>query len=144
MNRIVTGIAVFVLIAGLGACNGGGTLSEEQVNEAFVVSFSAVMMGSMGAAFGADVAGVSLDQSTGELTMDGFDVSELETDYTTISGTAGGDGTTMTVDATLTGGAVQSISYQLGDLSESDTIETTVTANGKEYELNLGPDTLGM
>lgn len=144
MNRIVAGIAVLLFVIGLGACSGQGSLSQEQVDEAFVVSFSAIIMGSMAAAFGSDLEGVSLDQETGELTLDGFDISELETDYTAISGSARGDGTTMTAELTLAGGAVQSLSYELGDISESETIETTVTANGREYEINLGPDSLGM
>lgn len=144
MKRIVSIIVIALLGSALVACGGGAALNQEQVDEAFIVSISAFLMGSMGAAFGADVEGVSFDVETGELSMDGFDITNLETDYTAISGSAGGDGTSMTVEATLTGGAVNSISYEVGDFTQSETIDATVTANGKSYDISIGPEALGM
>jgi hypothetical protein len=50
----------------------------------------------------------------------------------------------MSVDVTLEGGAVSSFSYELSDFHNTGSIETTVTANGKDYEISLNSDDFGM
>jgi hypothetical protein len=144
MKRIAAIGMIVVLLLATVSCSGGAKVSQEEVDKAFVISFTSVLMASMGAAFGADMEGVTLNEETNEITLDGFDISEFETEYTSISGSARGDGTTMWVDVTLDGGAVNEIEYELTDFQGAESIETTVTVNGSEYEINLSPETLQM
>lgn len=132
-------LAVTILLFTFG-CSGGGKLATEEVEKAFAISFSSVLMASMGAAFGADMEGVTMDEETQAVTLDGFDITELGTEYTSMSGEASGDGESMTVDVTLEGGKVKSISYKVTDFQNSDSIKTTVKANGKDYDLDMTPE----
>lgn len=118
-------------------CSDGAKLPTEEVEKAFAVSFSSVLMAFMGAAFGADMEGVTMDEETQTINLDGFDITELGTEYTSLSGKASGDGESMTIDVTLEGGKVKSISYKVSDFQNSDSIKTTVKANGKEYDLDM-------
>ena len=137
MKKIGIALLAVTLLLFTFGCSGGEKLPTEEVERAFVVSFSSVLMASMGAAFGADMEGVTMDEETQAVSLDGFDITELGTEYTSISGEASGTGESMSIDVTLEGGKVKSISYTVSDFQDSDSIKTTVKANGKEYDLDM-------
>lgn len=128
MKRL--GLIAVIAIVVLGGC-AGTPVTEEQATEAFGVSFGAYFMAAMSAAFGNAPEGVEMNEEGTEVTFTDFDVSEMKTDYSTMSGTfVGSDEGGLVADLTFTGGIVETISYSIDDVEDAQ--EVTVTVNGKE------------
>lgn len=146
---IVAGVALALVIALVGC---GTPVSDDEAKDAFVYSYASVLLVSFGFAFGETIEGVSLDQESGELSFEDFDLVAYlddsgalgETPYTSISGTARADGEGMDVDLTLEGGPVTSLSFSVNQamMQQEDGFETTVTVNGNELELGITPEDL--
>jgi hypothetical protein len=142
MNRIFALALTVALAVGLASCGGGSSLSQEQAEEAFILSYSAVIVTALMSAFGEAPEGATMDAETGALTFDKMDMSDYGSEYTTISGTAKEkDGKTV-CELTLEGGAVSSVSFELGDIQGADSIKTTMKANGKSFDVELDAEQL--
>lgn len=139
MKRLITVVAAASLFAaGLAGCNDGLSVSQEDAEKAFVVGYVSVIMISMRAAFGSVPDGVTADEENGSLTLRDYDVSEMGMGYESVSGKATSDDASMNVDLTLKGGPVSSLAFKLEDpASQSESIKTTITVNGKKYEVDL-------
>ena len=148
-------IGVVVLIAvALAACGGGRgsagsangpAVTVDEAKEAFTVGFISVFMVSIGAAFGQEMEGVTLDMEQEVIRMDGFDITEFadqtEVPYTAVSGTVRNVEDRLTADLQLVGGPVTTIAFSLGqaELESPDGFTTTVTANGAQIEITMSP-----
>mgnify|MGYP006306115073 CR=1 FL=1 len=142
MNKILALTVTVILGIALASCGGGASVSQEQAEEAFILSYSAVIVTAMMSAFGETPKGATLDGESSELTFDKMDVSDYGSEYTTISGTAKEQDGKTVCDLTLEGGAVSSVSFELGDIQGADSIETTMKANGKSFDIELGAEQL--
>lgn len=156
MNKITAVGLTLVMLAALASCGGSGgggaTVSAIEAKQAFGVSYASVLIASFALAFGQDVEGATLDEETEELTFDKFNLTEFfgegdsdaseDIPYETVSGTVVPDGDAMTADLTLEGGPVKSIEFTLGqaEMQAESGFTTTVKINGKEMELEIGPD----
>ncbi|MFP4115014.1 MAG: hypothetical protein ACOC2Y_07595 [Spirochaetota bacterium] len=134
-------LALLVLVA-LSGCEEGPGVSSEEAEEAFMVAFGGVYIGSMVAQFGQPLPGVELNPESNAVEFTDFDVTDLQTDYETLSGTLTTTGESASADLTLTSGPVESISFTLtaAQLSAEDGLRTTVTVNGSEMEVQLEPE----
>jgi len=141
--RIRFGVLVAAaLVIALAGCQAESGISSDQAEEAFIVAFGGAYVGSMAAQVGQPLPGVSLDQENQAVSFDEFDVSELQTDYQTLSGTVTTSGETANVDFTLTGGPVETIAFEINaeQMSSEDGITATAMVNGTEMEITIRPD----
>ncbi|MFW6292975.1 MAG: hypothetical protein ACOC7V_11735 [Spirochaetota bacterium] len=131
-----------VLVIALAGCERENGISSDQAEEAFIVAFGGAYVGSMAAQVGQSLPGVSLDEENQAVSFDEFDVSELQTDYQTLSGTVTTSGETADVDFTLTGGPVETIAFEVNaeQMSSEDGITATAMVNGTEMEITIQPD----
>ena len=139
---ILLTVVALLSLAGCDRQQASATVSSEQAEEAFMVAFGGAYIGSMAAQFNQPLPGVEIDAENQAVVFDAFDVSELETDYTTISGTVRTTADAATVDFTLTGGAVTTISFQINaeQMSNEDGIRATAVVNGAEMEILIDPE----
>ncbi len=118
-------------------------VTQEEAEEAFAVSFAAVMFASFQSAFGEAPAGATLSDDNLVLTLEKMALSDFaETAYTHISGTASNNGEGMDCDLVLEGGPVQTIQYTFESF-DSDVLEADVVVNGEEMSLVITEDTFG-
>jgi hypothetical protein len=119
------------------AC-GPARVSVDEAEQAFVAAFSGAYIGSFFVQLGETTPGVELREDTDEMVFDQFDISELGTGYTTISGTARTTAETLQGSFTLTEGPVETLEFELSvDQMRSETIVATVTANGREVDIAI-------
>jgi hypothetical protein len=143
-------VAFLVALAGCGEGDGGSTVSIDEAKEAFVFSYAAVLIVSIATAFGEEIEGVSLDQETNELTMDGFDLAgyleqpESELPYSAMSGTVTSGESRMAADLSLEGGPVGALAFDLGaqEIQAAEGFTTTITVNGEELEIEITAEDL--
>lgn len=148
--RAVTGAFLAVLLlAVLFACERadppvavGAEVTEAQAEEAFMVAFGGAYVGSMAAQFGQPLPGLSLDMEDESIVFDEFDVSELDTDYRTISGTVKSTEEAAEVDFVMTGGVVETIAFRIGaeQMAAADGIRASVTVNGHQMDIRIDPE----
>ncbi len=148
--RTATGaFLTIVLFVFLAACDRadrpvavGAEVTEAQAEEAFMVAFGGAYVGSMAAQFGQPLPGLSLDMENEAIVFDEFDVSELETDYQTISGTVKSTEEAAEVDFVMTGGVVETISFRIGaeQMAATDGIRASVTVNGHQMDIRVDPE----
>ena len=142
VKRVLIAVVIAVAIAG---CS-GPAVTEDEAREAYLVSFISVFSASMGITFGGELPGVTMDKDTRALTFDDFDPSQfaenITNTYTGISGSVSEEDETLVADLKLSGGAVKSIKFSATETQamSSDTFTNTVTINGKDMELQIGPD----
>jgi len=138
---VLVGVLLLVVLAFSG-CSRDTGVTEDQAEEAFIVAFGGAYVGSMAAQFGQPVPGISLDEDAEAVVFDAFDVSELQSDYDTISGTVRTTDASAVVDLTLTGGPVTSIAFEVtaDQMGSDDGIVATATVNGTEMEIRIDPE----
>jgi hypothetical protein len=126
----------------LGACDQDQEpeITSDQAQEAFMVAFGSAYVGSMAAQLGQSLPGVTIsDEEEGSVVFEEFDVTELETDYTTVSGTVTSETDSARADLTLAGGPVTTIAFDVtaAELSTEGVFRTTVVINGKEMDIEI-------
>lgn len=139
MKRVGVALIVLAMIASMVGCGGGADVSEVQAQEAFAVAFGSFFNAMFTVGFGQEMEGVTMDEESGAFTFDKMDVSEMETDYTTMSGSiVEGDGGNLAADLTLEGGVVESIKFEMTeeDFGGEGATEMKVTVNGKEITIS--------
>ena len=141
-TRITSAILSLLLLLAFTGCEQEPGVSSEQAEEAFLVAFGSAYVGSMAAQFEQPLPGMTLDAESGTITFEEFDVSELQTQYETLSGEVTSTEESANADFTLTGGPVETISFDLSadQMSAESGIQTTVTVNGEETEIDIQPD----
>ena len=150
MNRLFRAAVAVMIVGALAGCGGSGRggaapVSVDEAKEAFTVGFVSVFMVSIGAAFGQEMEGVTLDEEAEEIRMDGFDITEFaqesQISYTAVSGSVRSEDDRMVADLQLVGGPVTTITFSLGqeELQAADGFTTTVTANGVDIEITMTP-----
>ena len=141
-QRFLPALAI-VAIAGIvfGCGRPAAEVTSEQAEEAFLLSFSLVMIGSMSAGFGQPLDGTTYDVEKGTLTFTDVKTANLgiESPYTTVNGTATASETTIAVDLKLDGGSVQTITYELTEaqLQDENSISARIKVNGKDMDIVL-------
>ncbi|MFP4113815.1 MAG: hypothetical protein ACOC2Y_03770 [Spirochaetota bacterium] len=149
-HTIAAGVLIALLVA-LAGCGGDSAVTTDEAKEAFAVSYASVLVVSLGTAFGEEIDGVSLNEETGELTLDGFDlgeyvdVGEEELTYETISGSVVSGASSVAANLTLEGGPVTAIEFELGpeEFQATEGFTTTLVVNGEEIELEITGEDLG-
>lgn len=137
----VTLVLAVVALAGCGSGSGAEVTSEE-AEEAFIVAFGGAYVGSMAAQVGQSMPGVSINAESNEVVFEEFDVSDLQTTYDTLSGTIETTEESATADFSLTGGPVETISFDLTaeQMSDQDGISARATVNGREMDIEIRPE----
>lgn len=147
-TRRISPAALMLLLAAaavsLTGCEQQVEISGDQAQEAFMVAFGSAYVGSMAAQLDQTLEGVEI-RDDGTVVFDAFDVTDLETDYTSVSGTLTAAGESARADLTLAGGPVQSIAFDLTaeQLAAEDAFTTTVVVNGTETEVEIDASTAG-
>lgn len=140
---LIAGLMVVLVLFGCDrpgrAGEAGDSVTEAQAQQAFMVAFGGAYVGSMAAQFGQPLPGLSIDMENQTVVFDEFDVSELDTDYRTISGTVKSSADAAEVDFVMTGGPVRSIVFRVGaeQMAETDGFRTKVTVNGREMDIAI-------
>lgn len=118
---------------------------DEDVSEAFGLSFQVYFFSALMSAFGQTIPGCTIEDNV--MVMKDVDLLSLDLDnsigYTRMSGTittterADGE-TDMKADLTLTGGPVKSLKWEVKNFSmESPDGFFDITADGKNYHFNF-------
>ena len=107
-------------------------------DKAFVAAFSGAYIGSFLARLGEEPEGVEFDVETDAMLFDRFSIEDLNTRYTTISGSARTTATSVAGEFILTGGPIAALSFEMTvEQMRAETIEATVTANGREVTISV-------
>ena len=146
MRRIGVALIAVIFVLSMVGCGGGGgageKVSEAEAQEGFAVAFGSFFMAMMSAGFGQPPEGVEMSEDGNEFTFDEFDVSDMETDYTTMSGTIGEKDGGMVADLQLAGGPVETISFEIAaDFDLENTSEMDITVNG--HDMTVGTADIG-
>lgn len=147
-TRRISPAALMLLLAAavvtLTNCEQQAEISDDQAQEAFMVAFGSAYVGSMAAQLDQTLDGVEV-RDDGTVVFDGFDVTDLETDYTTVSGTLTAADEAARADLTLAGGPVATIAFDLTleQLAANDAFNATVTINGVETDVEIDASTVG-
>jgi hypothetical protein len=139
-SHVATVVAfALVIVLALTACNRGSQVTAAQAEEAFMVAFGGAYVGSMAAQFGQPLPGMEIDSEDNAVRFQDFDVTDLETEYTAISGSITATENAVDADFTLTDGPVETIAFTLSadEMSSQDGLRTTVTINGREMDIGL-------
>lgn len=135
-------LLALIAVSFLFACS-GTSVSQEEAEKAFVVSFAAVMTASFSSAFGSTPEGVVINDDGLSMELDNFDISEFEgVDYTTISGTVVNENDSLKCDLQLTGGPVKTISFEYSDLTGAEGFNLKAMVNGKENQIEISEEDL--
>jgi hypothetical protein len=141
--RLTAALALFVIV--LSACGQEEAVSKEEAEEAFLVAFGSAYVGSMALQFGQPLPGVTLDTEDNAVVFEEFDVSDLQTEYTSLSGRVITTDESAGAEFTLTGGPIKTISFDLSvdQMSAEDGLRTTVVVDGQEIDIELEPNETG-
>jgi hypothetical protein len=144
MRKVTAVGSIAILLLAVSGCGTSEAVTEDEAKEAFIVGFVSVFSASIGMAFGQPPAGVTLDEATNELTLDGFSIAELIGEdsaipYTALSGTATTGENEMTASLTLEGGPVESLEFTMSSdqMQSSEGFTIAVTVDGEEMELEI-------
>ena len=116
--------------------------SEEEVIEAVGVAFGAWFIGALLADL---YDGVTYNDTTGVVTFSSFDISEMDTDYSSISGTVAPNdaGTALDFNVSLKGGPVEKLKFSITESfllnSGTNAVSLSVEANGFDYDITIEP-----
>ncbi len=140
MKQSILILAIVTAFVTASCGNDGPAVSQEEAEQAFLVSYSALVVGSMTAAFDRPLPGVEVDREKRTLTYNEFDVTDMDTPYDSISGTVkadGGDGDISTIE--LEGGPATSISFEVAAdaMFQGDRIQSSIDVNGRSYEIDI-------
>ena len=144
---ICVAVAAVVLVAGCGE-----PVSEEDVREAVMVSYSAIMLATISASFGETDPGVTVDLPARSIEFVEYSLSAIDSQYASLSGQVGPADAAAEVQTddelarlTLTGGPINTLQFAL-DLNVVETAHTLLTeviADGSRFELEIGPGITG-
>ena len=153
---ITTAVAVVLAVSALAGCSIIGLLfmrvTQEEVDEAFGLTFGAYFGAALQIGFGGEVPGVTLDEATGTMTFTDLDVQDFFEDssipYTTMSGTfePSDDETEIYADIELEGGPVSVIEYSLTEdflnaaFGGTETATIAVRANYQDFTVTIEPE----
>lgn len=128
----------------LAGCDREPQVSAEQAQEAFLVAFGSAYVGTMAHQLGQTLPGVSLAED-GTVAFDAFDVTDLDTDYRTVSGTLSPGSESATADLVLDGGPVTTIAFDLtaDQLAADSVFRATAVINGVEMEIEIDASSAG-
>ena len=141
MKKIL--ISVLILFLVLVASPLYAQPTEEEMGEAFGLSFQAFFMVSFQAAFGMEIPGAEVSDTTmifDDLAFSslGIEAEELYS-YETISGTIESIGDSKIVaDVVLTGGPVRKLKWEIIDFDMEDSFDVNITADGRTLKINSG------
>jgi len=153
MNRSTIGLTsrglVLLLLATLAfaACsNDQIVVNQQEAEQAFIVSYAAMFVGSMTAALGHTRSGISVDTAERTITLSEFDVTDLNTPYETVSGTVSGENGSSLIELALTGGPAREVSFRIAadQMLVGDRIRQSIEVNGRSFEIDLDRATLEM
>lgn len=103
-----------------------------------MIAFAGAYLGTMAIQFGYSPEGVAVDDETRTVTFSEFNVRDLETAYESLSGTVVTTNDSARADFSLTGGPVESISFDIrADQMSSTSIVTTAMVNGRSMEIEI-------
>ncbi|MFP4363724.1 MAG: hypothetical protein ACLFR1_07620 [Spirochaetia bacterium] len=133
---LIAGLTLICMLFMSISCS-GGAVEQEDADMAFSMSVGLYFVGSMAAAFGEEIEGISYDQQNQVLSIDNVNLTELigeediQTPYETVSGTFTVTEETLEADLELTGGPVTSLKYEIAAeaIMESPTAEASVNGN---------------
>jgi hypothetical protein len=127
------GAVLFILL--LASCGRGvNRVSEEEAKEAVMVAQTAIMMSWIALGFGDSVEGAHMDQATGALMLEQYDLSEFATEYSCVSGAIQRNGE---AELSFEGGPVSTLtmSVDLANIQSIVSFAGQVTANGREFDI---------
>lgn len=131
---IAIAIAV-VLVFGVAimGCSKGPEVSQEEATKAINVAFGSFFIAVLSAGFGEEPEGVEVDEEGGIVTFTDFDLADLETQYTSISGVFdGSDDNEFFADLELAGGPVMTIEFEMIE----NATEIDITVNGHDMTIS--------
>lgn len=136
IGAIAVAVAFVVAIMG---CSKGAEVSQEEATEALNVAFGAFFIALLSSEFGETPEGVEIDEEVDAVTFTDFDLAEMETRYTSISGVIGGGGENVSVaDLELAGGPVKTIEFEiLEDQDAGNATEMDITVNGHDMTISI-------
>jgi hypothetical protein len=139
MKRSIVVLAILVALLASSCGDDGPALSQEEAEQAFLVSYSALVVGSMTAAFDRPLAGIEIDREKRTLTYDDFDVTDMTTPYDAISGTVRAEGGVSSIEFELEGGPATTISFEVAAdaMFQGDRIQSSIEVNGRSYEIDI-------
>ncbi len=137
---VVVAAMAAVLFSG---CSGSSSVSQDEAEEAFLVGFTSVMMASFSAAFGDAPEGVVLSDDMMTMELQDFDISEVDdVEYTAVSGKVENVEGVMKCDLQLTGGPVETLIFEITDVTNMDGIDLTAIVNGSEMQIEISEEEL--
>lgn len=146
MNRIASRLlirtTVFVALLSLlfASCSGEQrAVTQQEAEQAFLVSYAAMFVGSMTAALQHERAGISVNTSERTITLDGFDITDLQTPYETVSGTITGQDGSSLVEFELEGGPANAVTFEIAadQMIVGDRIQQSIEVNGRSFDIDL-------
>jgi hypothetical protein len=134
----MVGVSVIALLA-LSGCEREARVTAEEAEEAFMVAFGGAYVGSLAVRLDRPLPGMTLDSEHQSVVFDEFDVTDLETDYTTLAGRLVASEASAQAEFTLTGGVVETISFTIDadQMSWENGVRATVVVNGREMVIDL-------
>jgi hypothetical protein len=130
----------------------GPEITEEEVQQAVMVTYQAVLSGSIAVAAGVRTPGVRSGDTRGTIRFSDYNVSGYGTPYTSINGTVGGDSDTLLVgpgealvDVSLSGGPIETLAFvvDLVEIQTATSLSTTAIVNGGEREVSITDEVFG-
>ena len=150
MKKLIGVLAVVLLLVSVfSGCSIMGLflpVTQEEVDEAFGLSYGSYFASLLVIGFGGEVDGVTIDETTGQMTFSDMDVSESGGDspYTLISGTftPSDDETEIYAELTFEGGPVVMMRYTLTEEFMNDSLTAPsatieVVANYQDFTVTL-------
>jgi hypothetical protein len=139
MNRIVLLAAALLSTLVVSCDRDTAAVSQEEAEQAFLIGYSALVVGSMRAAFRQTPAGVEINEERQMLTYTDFDVSDLGTPYDTLSGKVTGTESGSEAEFELEGGPARTISFSVGsgEMFNGDRLQLSIEVNGRSYEIDM-------
>lgn len=142
VKRVLIGVVATAAVL-LSGCNDSSSLSQDEAEEAFLVGFTSVMMASFSAAFGEAPEGVVLRDDMMTMELEDFDISEFdEVEYTAVSGTVENVRGVIKCTLQLTGGPVETLVFEIADMTNMERIDLTATVNGNEMLIEITEEEL--
>lgn len=132
--------ATVLVVFGLASCVGDQTaVTQEEAEQAFMVSYAAMFVGSMTAALQQERVGISVDTGERTITLSEFDVTDLQTPYESVSGTITGQEGSSLVEFDLIGGPATSVVFEIAadQMIVGDRIQQSIEVNGRSFDIDL-------
>ncbi|MFP4375555.1 MAG: hypothetical protein ACLFP4_00805 [Spirochaetales bacterium] len=139
MKRSILILTVVTALVAAACKSDTPAVSQEEAEQAFLVSYSALVVGSMTAAFDRPLPGIEIDREERTLTYREFDVSDMGTAYESLSGTVQADDNVSSIEFELDGGLARNISFEVAAdaMFQGDRIQNDIEVNGRSFEIDI-------